>query len=64
MRILFDTTRLAWRARRGSPTGIDRVVQAYGGWLLRQTQFEVRPVALAGRGLVRVSPARFHDLLT
>jgi glycosyltransferase involved in cell wall biosynthesis len=55
VRILFDTTRLAWRARRGSPTGIDRVLLAYAERLPRMPGFEVRPVALVGDRLVPVS---------
>ncbi|HET9159555.1 MAG TPA: glycosyltransferase family 1 protein [Caulobacteraceae bacterium] len=56
--MLFDTTRLAWRARRGSPTGIDRVVGAYAAWLAARSDLELVPVALAGESLVRVSPSR------
>lgn len=55
VRILFDTTRLAWRARRDSPTGIDRVLLAYAEWLLQMSQVDLRPVALVGGRLVPVS---------
>lgn len=59
-RVLFDTTRLAWRARRGSPTGIDRVVSAYAEWLLSRDDIDLIPVALAGSSLTRVSRARLQ----
>jgi glycosyltransferase involved in cell wall biosynthesis len=57
-KVLFDTTRLAWRARRGSPTGIDRVIAAYADWLEGRDDLDLVPVALAGERLVRVSPRR------
>ncbi|HRD47342.1 MAG TPA: glycosyltransferase family 1 protein, partial [Caulobacter sp.] len=62
-RLLFDATRLAWRARRNAPTGIDRVLLAYADWLDEQTEHVVIPVAVAGGRLVRVSPARYRRLL-
>lgn len=62
-RILFDVTRLCWRARRGSPTGIDRVVLAYGRWLTARPDIDLVPVALAGGRLTRISSVRFRALM-
>lgn len=56
-RVLFDTTRLAWRSRRGAPTGIDRVIAAYGEWLAARDDIELVCVALAGDKLVRAPKA-------
>lgn len=62
-RVLFDVTRLAWRARRASPTGIDRVVMAYARWLDGCDDLIVTPVALAGARLVEVPHRRYRQLL-
>jgi glycosyltransferase involved in cell wall biosynthesis len=63
-RVLFDVTRLLWREGRGSPTGIDRVVQAYGRWLAGAQGVTVQPVAISGNDVVAVPEARFRRLLT
>jgi glycosyltransferase involved in cell wall biosynthesis len=62
-RLLFDVTRLAWRARRNAPTGIDRVLLAYADWLGEQADHQVVPVALAGNRLVPVPMRRYRRLL-
>lgn len=61
--ILFDITRMAWRARRDSPTGIDRVLIAYSRWLQSRPEIEFTPVAQVGWRLVPISRARFERLL-
>lgn len=61
--VLFDATRLAWRARRSSPTGIDRVLLAYARWLGASDHLNLRPVALAGGGLSALPSRRFAALL-
>ncbi len=63
-RLLFDVTRLAWRARRNAPTGIDRVLLAYADWLGAQDEHEVVPVAVAGNRLVSVPLRRYRRLLS
>lgn len=63
LRVLFDATRLTWRARRNSPTGIDRVMMAYAAWLERNDDIELTPVALAGDRLTTVPPQKFSALL-
>jgi glycosyltransferase involved in cell wall biosynthesis len=62
-RLLFDVSRLAWRARRNSPTGIDRVLLAYARWLRGQSRYDVVPVALAGDRLTRMPQGRYEALL-
>jgi glycosyltransferase involved in cell wall biosynthesis len=59
VRVLFDTTRLAWRARRGSPTGIDRVLLAYAERLLVAPGVDLKPVALVGD---RLAPLAVESL--
>lgn len=61
-RVLFDVTRLLWREGRGSPTGIDRVVQAYARWLIEAPDVEVTPVAISGDVLVAVPVSRLAAL--
>jgi glycosyltransferase involved in cell wall biosynthesis len=63
VRVLFDVTRLLWREGRGSPTGIDRVVQAYGRWLVAARGVAVQPVAISGEEVVAVSAKRLRALL-
>lgn len=62
-RVLFDVTRLLWREGRGSPTGIDRVVQAYGRWLASAEGITVQPVAISGDDLVCVPASRLKSLI-
>ncbi len=63
MKVLFDISRMAWSAHRVSPSGIDRVVTAYGQWLEDSPDFEVVPVSYAGGRLSPVSRRRFRHLL-
>jgi glycosyltransferase involved in cell wall biosynthesis len=46
--VLFDVTRLYMRASLASPTGIDRVTEAYGRWLLSRPDVRVIPVCTIG----------------
>ena len=61
--ILFDATRLFMRASRTSPTGIDRVTQAYGRWLLSRTDIHTVPVCSLGGVLTSLSPAAFRRVV-
>ncbi|MDB5439796.1 MAG: glycosyltransferase family 1 protein [Caulobacteraceae bacterium] len=61
--VLFDATRLAWRARRASPTGIDRVLLAYARWLGASEHLKLQPVALAGSRVVDLPVERFEAML-
>src|SRR5271165_4739461 len=61
--ILFDATRLFMRASRTSPTGIDRVSQAYGRWLLSRPGIETVPVCSLGGVLTTLSAAAFRGVL-
>jgi glycosyltransferase involved in cell wall biosynthesis len=45
---LFDMSRIFIRGSRFSPTGIDRVVMAYGRWFLSQPDIELQPVLTFG----------------
>jgi len=46
--VLFDATRLLMRASGVSPTGIDRVTEAYGRWLFSRSDVNVIPVCAWG----------------
>jgi glycosyltransferase involved in cell wall biosynthesis len=61
--ILFDATRLFMRASRTSPTGIDRVAQAYGRWLLSRPDIDTIPVCSLGGVLTSLSPAAFRRVV-
>jgi glycosyltransferase involved in cell wall biosynthesis len=61
--VLFDATRLFMRASRTSPTGIDRVTQAYGRWLLSRPDVETIPVCSLGGVLTALSDASFERVL-
>jgi glycosyltransferase involved in cell wall biosynthesis len=61
--ILFDATRLFMRASRTSPTGIDRVTQAYGRWLLSRPGIHTVPVCSLGGVLTSLSPAAFRRVV-
>lgn len=61
--ILFDVTRLFMRASRTSPTGIDRVTQAYGRWLLSRDDCQTVPVCSLGGILTTLSTAAFQRVL-
>jgi glycosyltransferase involved in cell wall biosynthesis len=46
--VLFDVSRLIIRASLAAPTGIDRVTEAYGRWLMSRTDVEFIPVCVWG----------------
>ena len=62
--VLFDVTRLFMRASRTSPTGIDRVTQAYGRWLLSRPDIDTIPVCSLGGVLTTLAPASLGRVLT
>lgn len=55
--ILFDVTRLAIRVTLTSPTGIDRITEAYAAWLLSRDDLEIVPVCSWG-GVLWPMPRR------
>ncbi len=61
----LDLSRLVWRARHPTPSGIDRVELAYARHFLGRanTQFVVRAGALGGRVLAPAALERFLDWL-
>ena len=59
--VLFDATRLAFRAWRGAPTGIDRVALAYARWLWAHPEVELVPV-WCHEGRIRPMDRRLFDL--
>jgi glycosyltransferase involved in cell wall biosynthesis len=61
--VLFDATRLFMRASRTSPTGIDRVTEAYGRWLLGRVDITLVPVCSFGGFLTPLSLRRFRRIL-
>jgi glycosyltransferase involved in cell wall biosynthesis len=61
--ILFDATRLFMRASRTSPTGIDRVTQAYGRWLLSRPDVETIPVCSLGGVITALSSESFRRVV-
>ncbi|MDB5479233.1 MAG: glycosyl transferase family 1 [Caulobacteraceae bacterium] len=61
--ILFDVTRLFMRASRTSPTGIDRVTQAYGRWLLSCPDIDTIPVCSLGGVITSLSSASFRRVV-
>lgn len=61
--ILFDATRLFMRASRTSPTGIDRVSQAYGRWLLSRPDVDTVPVCSLGGVITRLSAGAFRRVV-
>jgi glycosyltransferase involved in cell wall biosynthesis len=61
--ILFDATRLFMRASRTSPTGIDRVSQAYGRWLLSRPDVETVAVCSLGGLLTTLSTTALRGVL-
>lgn len=61
--VLFDATRLFMRASRGSPTGIDRVTEAYGRWLLTREDVELIPICSWGGLVSPMSVGRFKRIL-
>ena len=61
--ILFDATRLFMRASLGSPTGIDRVTDAYARWLLNRPEVELIPVCSLGGVASPMSRAWFENVL-
>src|SRR5579872_733069 len=63
MRILFDATRLAQRRGLGSPTGIDRVVLAYGRWLAAHPSVDLAPVVSSFGRLTPMPLATFETLV-
>ena len=62
--ILFDVTRLIIRMSLGSPTGIDRVTEAYADWLLARTDIELLPVCSWGGVLWPLARSRFQKMLS
>lgn len=61
--VLFDATRLFMRAALASPTGIDRVTEAYGNWLLSRPDVRLAPVCTIGGGVLPLSLEAFKRLL-
>jgi glycosyltransferase involved in cell wall biosynthesis len=61
--VLFDASRLIVRASRPLPTGIDRVTEAYGRWLLARPDLSVTPVCTFGGIPVPISRGLFDRLL-
>lgn len=61
--ILFDATRLFMRASRTSPTGIDRVSQAYGRWLLARQDVDMVPVCSLGGMITPLSAEAFRRVV-
>ena len=61
--ILFDATRLFMRASHTSPTGIDRVTQAYGRWLLSRPDIDTIPVCSLGGVINSLSPTAFRRVV-
>ena len=61
--VMFDATRLFMRASRTSPTGIDRVTEAYGRWLLGRQDVRLVPVCSLGGVLTPLSLRRFKQIL-
>jgi glycosyltransferase involved in cell wall biosynthesis len=55
--LVLDLSRLLWRARFATPTGIDRVERAYAGHFLTRTDRKVRFVARMGPMGAREIPA-------
>lgn len=63
MRIFFDINRLVWGASRASPSGIDRVVVAYGRWLDERYPDQLWPVVSFRGRLYRIRRGRFRQIL-
>jgi glycosyltransferase involved in cell wall biosynthesis len=61
--ILFDATRLFMRAAVTSPTGIDRVIEAYGRWLVSRPDVRLVPVCSLGGVISPLSLGRFKQVL-
>jgi len=61
--VLYDVTRLFMRASGASPTGIDRVNEAYARWLRARGDVEVVPVCAWSDEIAAVSPAVFEAVL-
>ena len=59
--VLYDVTRLFMRASGASPTGIDRVNEAYARWLRARGDVEVVPVCAWSDEIAAVSPAVWFD---
>ncbi|MBS3928465.1 MAG: hypothetical protein KGZ65_08840, partial [Sphingomonadales bacterium] len=61
----LDLSRLVWRARHATPSGIDRVELAYARHFLSraETQFVIRAGAMGGRLLDPLRLAGFLDWL-
>lgn len=55
--LVLDLSRLLWRARFATPSGIDRVERAYAGYFLTRTDRKVRFVARMGPMGAREIPA-------
>ena len=55
--LVLDLSRLLWRARFATPSGIDRVERAYAGYFLTRTDRKVRFVARMGPMGAREMPA-------
>ena len=61
--VLFDVTRLFMREDLTTPTGIDRVTEAYGRWLLGRQGVRVVPVCTVGGFVSPMSLDRFKRVL-
>jgi glycosyltransferase involved in cell wall biosynthesis len=61
--VLFDVTRLFMRENLTTPTGIDRVTEAYGRWLLARPDVRVVPVCTVGGFVSPMSLDRFRRVL-
>lgn len=62
--ILFDVTRLLIRMSLSSPTGIDRVGEAYADWLLAKTDIELVPVCSWGGVLWPMARSSVHRMIS
>ena len=61
--IVFDVTRLFIRASLNAPTGIDRVTEAYGRWLLSRSDINLTPVCTWGGYIWTMSVRQLRDIL-
>ena len=61
--VLFDVSRLIIRASLAAPTGIDRVTEAYGRWLMSRSDVEFIPVCAWGGHIWPLRPERIAAIL-